>query len=333
MSEHRLEEYLDGLLNEKECLDLEAALARDDSLREELARVRKFDAFLAGLHDSSAEERSVRRIVSAAERIDRRRSFGFRVTALAAAVLVGIGVGWMMRPADPGPDGTPPVNGPGGIILTEWRAFGQRLGEIAAERRSGRVPRLGLSGYMEPPATASGMVFKAALEALDVETTPLRADAAAELVKNHFVAMRGRGRGIEDECRRATASLRLYRSLRIAAGRDVANAFYDVFQPGVADPETSARVRDTSALGRYVAAQMQERYASAYEDAVDHLSRRYGADNVALVLDTLAPGDQRRLRHDATQEGIVPDAVLSIRAYMYKTACDVGVERLYVAAN
>ena len=214
---------------------------------------------------------------------------------MAAAVLVGIGVGWMMRPADLGPDGTPLVNGPGGIILTEWRAFGQRLGEIAAERRSGRVPRLGLSGYMEPPATASGMVFKAALEALDVETTPLRADAAAELVKNHFVAMRGRGRGIEDECRRATASLRLYRSLRIAAGRDVANAFYDVFQPGVADPEPSARVRDTSALGRYVAAQMQERYA--------------------------------------THEGIVPDAVLSIRAYIYKTACDVGVERLYVAAN
>ncbi len=332
MSEHRLEEYLDGLLSEKECVEMEAALARDESLREELIRVRKFDTLLAGLHDSSAEERSIRRIVSAAERIERRRSFGFRVTALAAALLVGVGVGWMMRPADPGPDSRP-VNVPDGIVLAEWQAFGQRLGEIAAERRSGRVPRLGLSGYMEPPATASGMVFKAALEALDVETTPLRADEAAELVQKHFVAMRGRGRGIEDECWRAAAALRLYRKLRVTAGGDVANAFYDVFQPGVADPETSARVRDTSALGRYVAAQTQKRYASAYEDAVDHLIRRYGADNVALVLDTLAPGDQRRLRHDATREGIVPDAVLSIRAYMYKTACDVGVERLYVAAN
>ena len=103
MSEHRLEEYLDGLLSEKECLDLEAALARDESLREELARVRKFDVLLAGLHDSTAEERSIRRIVSAAERIDRRRSVWFRMTALAAAVLVGIGVGWMAHPTEPGP--------------------------------------------------------------------------------------------------------------------------------------------------------------------------------------------------------------------------------------
>ncbi len=332
MSEHRLEEYLDGLLSEKECLDMEAALARDEALREELARVRKFDTLLAGLHDPSAEERSVRRIVTAAERIDRRRSVWRRVTALAAAVLVGVGVGWMMRPAEPD-SVTPPVSGPSSIIVAEWKAFGHRLGEIADERRSGRVPRLGLSGYLEPPATAADIVFKSALDALEVETTPRRADEAAKLVKNHFVAMRGTGRSIEDECRRSKAELRLYRKLSVAAGRDVANAFYDVFQPGVADPETSARVRDTSSLGRYVAAQTQERYASAYEDAVDHLSRRYGADNVALVLDTLAPGDQRRLRHDATREGIVPDAVLSIRAYMYKTACDVGVKRLYVAPN
>jgi hypothetical protein len=270
--------------------------------------------------------------VSAAERIDRRRSVWYRMTALAAAVLVGVGVGWMMRaPESPGPGG-PTVNG-NGILIAEWRAFGRRLGEIADERRSGRVPRLGLSGYAVPPPGASDVVFKAALDALDVETTPLRADKAAELVKKHFVAMRGLGKGIEAECRRAEASLRLYRKLRVAAGGDVANAFYDVFRPGVADPETSTRVRDTSALGHYVAAQTQKRYASAYGDAVDHLSRRYGADNVAVVLDTLAPGDQRRLRRDATRDGIVPDAVLSIRAHMYRTACDAGVERLYVAAN
>jgi hypothetical protein len=82
-----------------------------------------------------------------------------------------------------------------------------------------------------------------------------------------------------------------------------------------------------------VSPEAAERYAQAYESATRLLERRYGTDKVAFVLGRLAPEDRRLVHRDATQDGVGPDAVLTIRAHMYRTACDAGVDRLYVAPS
>jgi hypothetical protein len=212
-------------------------------------------------------------------------------------------------------------------IAQEWLAFGERLGDIAAERREGRVPRSGVGGLEIPPASAYGIVFKGALRRLSV---PLDRDAEArvlDLVRRHHEAMRRRGAGLLAEYDRAEAALALYRDLARIGSRDVADAYYDVFRPGLTDAETTERVRPDSL--QFVIAD-HERYREAYRQAVEELSRRFGGPSVSVVLEQLAPRDLRALWYDAALEGVAREVVLAIRAELYEAALAAGSDKLYV---
>ncbi|MEE8103966.1 MAG: hypothetical protein V3T86_00360 [Planctomycetota bacterium] len=336
----RLEEYIDGLLNEEQCAEVEAALARDESLREEMARVRKFTSLLHKVGDPmQPPEQAVKRIVAAAEWAERRRRLMWQVTALAAAVLVAVTLGLMLQSeTPPSPNEfavAPPAKNVIGRVKSDWIAFGHRLGEIAAARRDGRVPRQGLAGFEIPPAKASGIVFKSALGALGIRASEDVENRAAQLVADHDEEALKLGNGIQDECVRSEAALTLYRKLRLIGGREMAEAYYDVFRPGIADPRTAVRVgaqQLESSIAAELGVDAAKRYVSAYADAVKQMERRYGSERVAVVLGRLAPDHARDRRRDATQDGVLADAVLSIRARLYRAACDIGAQRVYVVA-
>jgi hypothetical protein len=129
------------------------------------------------------------------------------------------------------------------------------------------------------------------------------------------------------ECERAEASLGLYRDLARVGGTDVADAYYDVFRPGLTDPETTERVRIGSL--QFVVAD-HERYRKAYCEVVEELRRRFGGPSVDVVLEQLAPRDLRALWYDAALEGVGREAVLAIRAELYGTALAAGADKLYV---
>ena len=329
----RLEEYADGLLNERDRRELEAILHREPGLREELARVRRFDAVLETVHDSRSEERGVQCVLRAVERKAHPRGRLLRVfaggaAAAAAAILLGF---LLNRSGSTSSDG----------MESRWKdevlrnaiAFGERLGTIAAERRGGRVPRTGLSDLETPPASASGIVFLAALPTLGVDVEDGIDERVGEMVAGHFVAMRKLGDTIDAECKRADASLRLFRELRLVAGAGVADAYYDLFRPGLADLGSAMRVESGSlalVVARQVDSEAGERYLEAYQETRRRLERRYGGDKLALVLERLAPVDRRTFRRDASQDGVGRDAVLAIRSEFYRAACDAGAQRLYV---
>ncbi|MFQ5844722.1 MAG: zf-HC2 domain-containing protein [Planctomycetota bacterium] len=332
MSDHedRLEEYIDGVLSEEECLRVEAALARDPELRGELARVRRFGRLLEGLRDAGAEERGLRRVMAAVERAgrwERRRALVVRLP-LAAVLLVAAGItGFLVAPrSDRSADGLTLVEG--------WQDYGRRLGAIAAARRQGRVPRIGLSGLEVPPASAAGLVFLEALDELGVGLGRSVRDRVHYLVREHFEDAGRTGTGVEGEAERTAAALTTYRKLRRVAGPDAADAFYDVFRLGLPDLDTASPVPE-GALVRVLERELDpaaaERYLRAYEETVRRLRGRYGAERVRLVLDRLAPRDRRFLRRDARQDGVAPDAVLAIRAQLYRAAEEAGSDRLYVA--
>jgi len=317
----RLEEYLDGLLAPEEAREVEDALARDPALREELERVRRFAGLLEELTpDAHAVRRAVERVRARGE----RRALLFRISLpLVAAAAAALAV-WIATPGRAADDhGTRVLR----EVEAQWLAFGERLGAIATERREGRVPRTGVGGLEVPPAPAYGIVFKGALDALGVRLDPAVEERALDLVAAHHVGMRRRGRGLAAECDRAAASLALYRELSRVAGADVADAYYDVFRPGLPDLETTERVRPDSL--QFVVAD-HERYREAYRAAVRELERRYGSPSVAVVVERLAPGDRRVLSYDPAFEGVGREAVLAIRVHLYEAARDAGADKLYV---
>lgn len=316
----RLDEYLDGLMSEDEARALEAALEADSELRDELERARRFRDLVEGLGVRGAIEDTV---LTLRRRRDRRAAL-VRVglgaaAALAAALLVWLAV--RPNPAPPGEDIDE--------YVTEWREFGRRLGTMAADRRAGRVPKIGLGDLEVPPAKAFGVVFRSALDELDVNVEGALDVQVHDAVRAHFVSIRKVGEGLEGECRRAEASLDFFRRLRRLAGSDVANAFYDVFRPGLADLGTARRVR-ADVIVRRLDPQRGPAYLDEYEEAIAVLSRRYGPAKVRLVLERLAPADRRMYWRDAVQDGAGRDAVLAIRARVYRAACDAGADKLYV---
>lgn len=312
----RLDEYLDGLLPPEEARRLEEALARDPVLRAELDSARRFAGLL---EEQTPDGHAVFSVLSRMHARSRRRRILVLAPIAAAAAALAL---WLLRPPDP-----PDV--PHGLyqIAQEWLAFGERLGEIAAERREGRVPRSGVGSLEIPPAAAYGVVFKGALARLGVRIDRDAEERALDLVRRHHEAMRRRGVGLPAECERALASLALYRDLVRVAGREVADAYYDVFRPGVADPETIERVRPDSL--QFVVAD-HERYREAYREAVEDLRRRFGDGSVAVVLEQLAPRDLHALWYDATLEGVGREAVLAIRAGLCEAALAAGADKLYV---
>lgn len=311
----RLDEYIDGMLPPDEARQVEEELARDPVLRAELESVRRF----AGLmEEQTPDARAVLRVVS---RMRARRRLLLLAPIAAAAAALALFLAWPPDPLD--------THRQQAIreIEEQWLSFGQRLGEIALERREGRVPRTGVGGLEVPPAAAYGIVFTGALARLSV---PLDADAEGrvlDLVKRHHEAMRRRGHGLEAECERAEASLALYRELSRVGGPSVADAYYDVFRAGLADLETTERVRPDSL--QFVVAD-HERYREAYRQAVEDLGRRFGGPSVKVVVEHLAPGDRRALWYDAALEGVGREAVLAIRAQLYGAARDAGADKLYV---
>jgi len=314
----RLDEYLDGLLPPDEARAMEAALAGDAELRAELDRVRRF----AGLLEEQTPEAHAVFSVLSRMRARRRRwllLLGAPLAAAAAALAF-----WIARP--PGPPDFPSEQVVR-EIAEQWLSFGNRLGEIAAERREGRVPRTGIGGLEVPPAAAYGIVFKGALERLSVPLDPRVEGEVLDLVRRHHEAMRGHGTGLLAECERAEASLSLYRTLARVGGAAVADAYYDVFRPGLTDLETTERVRPGSL--RFVVANY-ERYREAYGAAVEELRQRFGEPSVAAVVDQLVPGDTRELWYDAAFEGVGREAVLAIRAELYEVARAAGADKLYV---
>jgi len=312
----RLDEYLDGLLPPEEARQVEEALARDPLLRAELDSVRRFAGIL---EEQTPDGHAVFSVLSRMRARTRRRRILVLAPLAAAAAALGL---WFLRPPDP-PDL------PHGLfqIAQEWLAFGERLGEIAAERREGRIPRSGVGSLEIPPASAYGIVFQGALERLGVEIDRDVEERVLGLVRRHHEAMRRRGGGLPAECERAEASLALYREIVQVAGREVADAYYDVFRPGVADPETIERVRPDSL--QFVVAD-HERYREAYRKAVEDLRRRFGDGSVAVVLEQLAPRDLHALWYDATLEGVGREAVLAIRASLCEAALSAGADKLYV---
>lgn len=314
----RLEEYVDGLLTESECLELEAALARDPALRREMAEVRRFDALLRELHDPAAEERAVRRVLAAAGRHGPGRNL--LAGSLAAAALL-LATALLLRPAPADPPAT-------GLdrIEQDWVLYGRRLGAIALERREGRVPRTGLSDLETPPAKAAGVVFSAALGVLGVGCSREEEERVRALVAGYAEKSRLSGEGVGGEAARSALALETFRELRRVSGPETADAFYDVFRPGAADLRNSRRVHPDALSG--VAA---ESYVNEYRDAVAELSRRYGAEGLGRVLGGLAPADARRFRRDPTEDGAARDAVLAIKERLYRAAAAAGADRLYVA--
>jgi hypothetical protein len=221
-------------------------------------------------------------------------------------------------------------------LLAEARAFGRRLGEIAVVRRDGRMPRRGIGDLVLPSQSAYGVVFEAALAELGVELEPRTMERAKNLVKSHHLSLRGLPDDLDSQCQRAEASLGLYRDLRNAAGRAAADAYYDVFRPGLATLRTVRRVQPGSldfVVRNEVSPEAAERYERTYREAIRLLDRRYGTEKVALVLGRMAPADQRLALRDASRDGVGPDAVLSIRAQLYRAACDAGLDKLYLAPS
>lgn len=315
----RLEEYLDGLLCEEECREIEARLARDPALREELASVRRFDALLRTMPDPDREEAAIRRVLRTVERAERRRPLRLLAT-LAAGAALAAGLLLLLRSsAAPGGD---PVES----IREDWIRYGKRLGAIAAERRQGRVPRIGLGDLETPPAKAAGIVYSAALGVLGVTLDGEAERRACARVVAHAEKSRLLGSGVAAEAERSDLALRTYRALRSEAGAAAADAFYDLHRPGVADLPTARRVHPDALSG--VAA---EAYVRAYREAVADLERRYGAEGVGRVLERLAPSDARQFRRDASDDGVARDAVLSVRARLYRAAESADAKRLYVA--
>jgi anti-sigma factor RsiW len=312
----RLDEYLDGLMPPEEARQLEDALARDPVLRAELESVRRFAGLL---EEQSPDGHAVFSVLSRMRARKRRRLLALVVPVAAAAAALAL---WLSRPPAPPelPHGMREIAG-------QWLAFGERLGDIAAERRQGRVPRSGVGSLEIPPASAYGIVFKGALGRLSVALDAAVERQVLDLVQRHHEAMRRRGSGLHAEYERAEASLDLYRELAQVAGRDVADAYYDVFRPGIAEPETVERVRPGSL--EFVV-EDHDRYREAYRAVVEDLYRRFGEPSVAVVLEQLAPRDLRALWYDATLEGVGREAVLAIRAELYEAALAAGADKLYV---
>jgi len=313
----RLDEYLDGLLPPEEARKVEAALAADPLLREELERVRR----VAGLMEAQTPDAHA--VVSVMNRLRARRRKWFILLAplAAAAAAIALWVAWPPSPPDTHQDRVMAE------IEGQWLAFGGRLGEIAAERREGSVPRTGVGGLEVPPAAAYGIVFKGALTKLGVRLDPAAEGTVLSLVRRHHEAMRRRGHDLEAECDRAEASLALYRELARVGGAAVADAYYDVFRPGLTDLETTERVRPDSL--QFVVAD-HERYREACRRAVESLQLRFGESSVTLVIEQLVPNDSRALWYDAALEGVGREAVLAIRAQLYEAARDAGADKLYV---
>ncbi len=309
----RLDEYIDGLLPPDEARKVEEELAKDPVLKAELDSVRRF----AGLMEvQTPDAHAVRGVLG---RLRARRRRWLYVAAPLAAALALL----FLRPPTP-----PHAKDAMREIEAQWLAFGERLGEIALERREGRVPRTGVGGLEVPPAAAYGIVFKGALARLAVPLEGSEAEGRIlDLVRHHHEALRRRGQGLEAECERAEASLLLYRELARVGGPAVADAYYDVFRPGLADLETTERVRPDSL--QFVVAD-HERYREAYRQTVENLGRRFGGPNVAVVLEHLAPGDRRALWYDAALDGVEREAVLAIRAELYEAARAAGADKLYV---
>ncbi|MHC4550326.1 MAG: anti-sigma factor family protein [Planctomycetota bacterium] len=326
-SNDRLEEYVDGLLSAEECREVETALARDPELREELHRVRRFLEVLEGLSPAESDEAAVRRVIGEVRARQRRRGWILRLAVASAAAAAA----WLLVTVLTPPEGH--RQHVQAQIEAQWLAFGRRLGAIAAERREGRVPRTGVGDLEVPPAVASGIVFEGALEELSITLAPEAAEEVKDAVADHFVRMRGTGTDLASEYRRSRASLALFRRLRDLAGEPVADAYYDIFRPALADLETARRVR-AGTLRFVVAAQLDpelsRRYLDAYVEAVARLRQRYGEPQVVQVLSRLAPGDRRTYWLDAAQDGVSRDAVLAIRAQIYRAAFEAGAEKLYV---
>jgi hypothetical protein len=323
----RLEEYADGLLAPDEARAVEEAVARDPALAAELERVRRFVSLLDGL---APADPSVARALAGA-REHRRTIVRLRFAAAAAAGIVLVAAAFLFGRAGGGAgdgSGDPGLD----AAVREARAFGRRLGDIAAIRRDGRVPRIGLSGFETPPAQLFGHVFEAALEPLGVARPGDGPGGLRERVRAHFVTLRATGTDVAGEAERAERALVLYHALERDYGADVAAAFYDVFRPGLADLATARRV-EPGALAdvvRRVDPDAGARYLTAYAHALRDLRARFGKEDVALVLARLAPDDARAYWRDAAQDGVRPEAVLSIRARLYRAAAAAGVARVYV---
>jgi len=311
----RLEEYVDGLLAPDERAAVERALEDSAELRAELERVRRFGGMMEGLsYLEGAGEPSVSPAASARP----MRSYAGRIiplilSAAAAAALVI----WLQGPApDPVLD----------EISADWNTFGERLAKIALERRAGRVPRTGLSDLEVPPAKAFGRVYTAGVDALGIELNAATRATTERLVHLHFTSMCAMPDGVAGEWRRSESALELYRDLRRVAGREAADAYYDLFRPGLTDSATVMRVPGNI---QQVLADRAE-YLLAYEAACRRLKRRYGEQTLTAVMHRLAPNDGRYYRWDAAQDGAAPDAVLSIRAALYRAAAETGTDLLYV---
>ena len=304
-----LDEHLDGLLPDAERARVERAVQTDPELRAELERAREFAGMLGSLAEPVALAHTARRPRGTLVAL-------VLATAAAAALLV-----WL---------GSPVVDPLVQELDRDWRTFGQRLAQMALERREDRAPRIGLSDLDVPPAKAFGRVYGAALDHMGVDLDDATRVQAERLVRDHFTAMRSMPGGVVGEWKRSQSALGVYRSLREGAGRAAADAFYDVFRPGLVDSATVFRVQGGhESLVRVLRGRRE--YLADYEEACRTLERRYGSETLAVVMNRLAPDDARYSRRDAAQDGAAPDAVLSIRAALYGVAAEHGADRLYVS--
>jgi len=177
-----------------------------------------------------------------------------------------------------------------------------------------------------PPAKAFGRVYTAGLDALGIQLDNATRATTKRMVRSHFMAARAIPDGVEGEWKRSESALELYRELRRVAGRDAADAYYDLFRPGLTDAATVMRIPGN--MQQALADRAQ--YLRVYDEACRNLRRRYGEATLVAVMGRLAPADPRFYHRDAAQDGAAPDAVLSIRAALYRAAAESRSELLYL---
>lgn len=136
MNKELLYAYLDGELNPEEAARLEARLAADAALSEELAALRQVDATLDALPGHEVSDDFTERVAAAARP---RRGILLRLgLPLAAAAALALAV-FLPRTDRPSPPAEPPTFTTEEHLDYVWEADGETFGSLSLNELEGQI--------------------------------------------------------------------------------------------------------------------------------------------------------------------------------------------------